>query len=372
MSGKSKNVAFIVRNTDFGGINSVTLELVKEMKNVGDVNPVVFSLSESKNNIFSDCEVHYLKGYLNGVVGFSNRVFNKFLPLLGGFLLKSYFFRKLEVELSKFGYIDKVFLCGFGVYSFFPRLNNGKFYYVSHSIKSKMLKNRNKFTYKLSLYLLKKSVELDKLVVVSEAIKKDWVRNVNLNESNIYKRIYNPINCERIQNLSHEVTPDDFDKYFVFCGRLSVEKNIFLIIDSFVNSGVDFPLLLIGDGPLKSDISKYIKERSLESKVKLVGASRNPYPLIRRAQALILFSQYEGLPTVALEAICLNVSLLIGECGGAAFDVIDKNQHDKIIPDNNTEKLTSAIYEIALGKERKFSLKNDFLPQRVVIKYLQD
>ncbi|MBR9847272.1 MAG: glycosyltransferase [Algicola sp.] len=372
MNGKSKYIAFIVRNTDFGGINSVTLELVKEMKNIENVNPIVFSLSKSKNNVFSDCEVYYFDGFLNGFVGYLNKVFNKLLPLLGGFLLKFYFLRKLELELTKFDSIEKVFLCGFGVYNFFPRVNNHKFYYVSHSIKSKMLKQRNKLTYRLSIMLLRKAVELDKLIVVSDAIKRDWVENININESNIYKRIYNPINCKRVQDLSHEVKFDDYEKYFVFCGRLSVEKNIFSIINSFIDSDTDCPLLLVGDGPLKGDITKYIASENLESKIKLIGALRNPYPLIRSAQALILFSHYEGLPTVALEAICLNVNLIIGECGGAAFDVIDESQHDGIIINNNMQYLKIAIGMVSSGKEIKFNLKTDFLPPQVVMQYLQD
>lgn len=372
MSGSDKVIAFVVRNNSFGGINSVTAEIAAEINRKQGYSSIVLILSRTEVNesVFKECNVIYLSGFLNGVLGFINKLLNKLVPLSGGYILSRFFEEKLFSTILKLNGVEKIFLCGFGAYSFFVRCEDKRVYFISHSIKSKMLKQRNKFTYKLSFSLLKVVAKSKRIVAISDAIKNDWINNIGINSDSICRRIYNPLNAERIKYLSMDFGGIN-DDYFLFCGRLSKEKNIITIIDGYIESGVKEKLFLLGDGPDKFMIESYLAKKKIEHKVKLLGSRENPYPILKSAKALILMSHFEGLPTVALEAISLSINLIVGECGGAAYDLIDNDEFSKILKSTDREGYINSLREISRGGVIKFKLKDDFKPYNVALEYLE-
>jgi glycosyltransferase EpsF len=88
-------------------------------------------------------------------------------------------------------------------------------------------------------------------------------------------------------------------------GRFDVPKNHVFLMNIFKNLVNKIPkaqLVLVGDGPLKSDIEKLVTSYSLTSQTHLLGI-RTDVPQIMNIMDLFLFpSLYEGLPVVLLEA----------------------------------------------------------------------
>ena len=93
------------------------------------------------------------------------------------------------------------------------------------------------------------------------------------------------------------------DLVFLYAGRLSMEKRIDSIIGSFRHSGPldDAKLIVAGSGPEEVRLRKAARHANVEF---LGPVPREKMPaLYRRADALVLASEYEGAPTVALEAL---------------------------------------------------------------------
>ncbi len=100
------------------------------------------------------------------------------------------------------------------------------------------------------------------------------------------------------------VLHDDPDRppVFLYAGRLSPEKRIHLIIDAVKACPVPGSQLVIaGSGPEETAL----RERANCSAVRFLGDVSQPglAHLYEEADALVLASEYEGVPTVALEAL---------------------------------------------------------------------
>lgn len=373
MSGSKGRFIFVVRDLSFGGINTVVEQLINQISVMEGCKVQVLALSKKNKQVsaFDSFEVCYLSEVVDGPLGIIARVINKFFPLLGSLIFCRIFRNILIARINELGDVNKIYLCGFGVYSNFGKILDKRFFYISHSIKSKMLRRKSKILLYANRRHLKKLVVLDRLVAVSKTVKNDWEKNI-LSKSELGKIrvIDNPINLETVLRRSRERIINERD-YYLFCGRLSSEKNVIKIIDAIGNARGKSKLIIIGDGMEMDFIKAYIIERKLDEKVYPLGKMKNPYPYIKSAKALILFSDFEGMPMVALEAIALGTPLIMGECGGAAYDVIPVGSYGDVICRNDDKLLSERISFFDKRKPPIYAFDRDrFCCERAAIKYM--
>ena len=117
------------------------------------------------------------------------------------------------------------------------------------------------------------------------------------------KVISNPIS-ESTPNLS---VSEGLIKRLVFIGRLTWEKNPQEVIQ--VAKLVNLPVLFIGDGVDKEEVSKIAGTNKVETK--MVGFTEKPWELIENGDLLLVPSRYEGDGLVVIEALQRNIPLLI-------------------------------------------------------------
>jgi len=104
---------------------------------------------------------------------------------------------------------------------------------------------------------------------------------------------------------------------FVFAGRLSVEKRV----DRIIAAVTGYPalrgakLVIAGAGPEEERLRRFANGLPVE----FVGQlnRRELSALYRRADALVIASEFEGLPTVALEAVAVGCPVVALEGSGA-------------------------------------------------------
>lgn len=84
---------------------------------------------------------------------------------------------------------------------------------------------------------------------------------------------------------------------FANMARLSPEKGQMKLLQAFAQvheQNPDTRLLLIGDGPLRSDLENEIKARGLTGHVVVTGLLANPFPTLKTADCFVFSSDYEG------------------------------------------------------------------------------
>lgn len=153
-----------------------------------------------------------------------------------------------------------------------------------------------------------------RIVFVSEENRQDVCRHYpEIKDKTVV--CHNFINGEEILTKSLEECDYRKNKItFVNVGRHEEhQKRLLRIIEAsqrLKNENYDFRVLLIGDGPDSCKYKNLIQEKGLEDIIIMLGRKQNPYPYIKKSDAVLLSSDYEGYPVVFLEAMVLNKPII--------------------------------------------------------------
>jgi len=173
----------------------------------------------------------------------------------------------------------------------------------------------------------------DRIVCVSNAAYRSFVEISGLPEKTVMH--FNPLNSEHVRALAEETVslPRDLP---IICavGRLSAEKGferLVIIHKELLEQGVRHRLVIVGDGPDRDFIRRLVQATGTQDSVILAGYQSNPYPYMKQSRFLVNASFTEGLPVIAMEALCLGVPVIapvpsVGEAfGGEMCGLITEN-----------------------------------------------
>ena len=159
-------------------------------------------------------------------------------------------------------------------------------------------------------------------------------------------------------------------------GRLVEQKNqieILLALLRLKNSIKKFRLLILGYGPEKNKLQKFIDENNLKKIVKIIFV-KNPYKFINMSDVFILSSKYEGLPNVLQEAAYLNKYIISSDCKTGPREIINKYKFGELYKLGNVKRLSLKLKKLKKKKltfnKKKYS-KNlkDFNYKKNLKKY---
>ena len=133
----------------------------------------------------------------------------------------------------------------------------------------------------------------------------------------------------------------------VCVGRLCAEKGQLLLVEAahcLARKGIDFELVLAGDGEMRNDVEKLIEEYRLSKCVRITGwvSSRQVRDEILAARALVLPSFTEGLPVVIMEALGLGRPVLATYVGGIP-ELVIPGESGWLFPAGDVKELAAAM-----------------------------
>ncbi len=193
--------------------------------------------------------------------------------------------------------------------------------------------NDNYLKYGKGLYipyriLLKFILEkLDGIIAVSEGVKEDIEKTYFI--KNKVRVFYNPVDIKSLRKLSMEEIPEEEKRIFekpviINLSRFVKQKGLPHLIRIFkrVREELDVRLVILGDGELRKEIEKLIKDLGLEDSVFLLGWKKNPYPYIKRAKVLAMTSLWEGYGLVLNEAMALGIPPIAFNVKGGPSEIL--------------------------------------------------
>lgn len=204
-------------------------------------------------------------------------------------------------------------------------------------------------------------VSLSAVQELREIVKKKKPDNINY--------IYN-INEIRDCRVSQEK-----QNLVIFAGRLSTEKRPLLMLKVWRNiykKYTDWKLDILGDGPMSDQMRRYIQSHHIEN-VELKGKVNNVEDYLQKSKITLLFSKYEGLPTVLLEAASKNNSILACESDGGTKDIVHDRLNGFICPPKPKEltmklqalMLNDGELALAMGR-RNMQFTNQFSNTQII------
>jgi len=174
----------------------------------------------------------------------------------------------------------------------------------------------------------------DHIVTVSECSRRDIIDLLDLPEekiTNTYQSVTLPDDALKFSDEDvARIVEGGFDvgyrEYYLFWGSIEPKKNIHRMIEGYLASGVDTPLIIVGARAWKSEEElRLVKDGGKHGKSRIIQLSYCPQStlinLIRGAKAAIFPSLYEGFGLPALEAMTLGTPV-IGSNTGSLPEVI--------------------------------------------------
>lgn len=105
-----------------------------------------------------------------------------------------------------------------------------------------------------------------------------------------------------------------------FIGRLAPVKRVDLFIELahyFYKMNLNnYSFYIFGDGPLKNDVDIYLASLPEDMPIYAMGFKDNIQDFLRKMDILLITSDHEGLPIIALEAIIFKIPIISHSVGG--------------------------------------------------------
>jgi glycosyltransferase involved in cell wall biosynthesis len=143
-------------------------------------------------------------------------------------------------------------------------------------------------------------------------------------------------------------------KDLVFVGRLEKQKNPLLCVQLYHHAIEDIQdpprLIMIGSGPLKSEIEAYIHDHDLQKHIMIEDRNDDILNVFNQAILALMTSDYEGTPMVVLEAMSQGCPYLAFDVGGLS-SIIDQ-QTGFLVPAFDHSLYISMIKNLVLNPFR--------------------
>jgi glycosyltransferase involved in cell wall biosynthesis len=113
----------------------------------------------------------------------------------------------------------------------------------------------------------------------------------------------------------------------LFVGRLHPQKGVSILLEAFQQLSAqyaDLHLLIVGVGPLESQVQEFVALNALSSRVHVLGRRHDVPSLMKSATALVLPSLWEGMPNVVLEAMAARLPVVATAVDGTTELIIDE------------------------------------------------
>jgi glycosyltransferase involved in cell wall biosynthesis len=173
----------------------------------------------------------------------------------------------------------------------------------------------------------------DHIVTVSEKSRQDIIRLLGVDENRVTNTYQAVIFPDKYMQRSETMVARflearyglEMDRYLIFFGAVEPKKNIGRLIDGFLLSGVDIPLVLImGRGWDNALETARLSEHKATPRGQAGSTIRSLsyvdrstlLTLIRGARALVFPSLYEGFGLPVLEAMMLGTPVITSAKGG--------------------------------------------------------
>ena len=128
-------------------------------------------------------------------------------------------------------------------------------------------------------------------------------------------------------------------------GRLNKTKRIDILLKSLVDvlNTHEVDLILVGDGPEKSNLLELSSELNISKNVHIIGFSNQPYNWINNSDIYLSSSIVEGSPNSIIESVCLGTPVIAADCFHGPKEILDNGKIGLLVPINNIKEMTSNI-----------------------------
>lgn len=180
-------------------------------------------------------------------------------------------------------------------------------------------------------------------LAISSGISRQMV-SLGIKKDRIFT-IFNPVS--KSQNLIFP-TAEGKIKNFIYIGRIQFlgQKNLKLLIDALSKQEKNWQLDVYGDGEELGKCEEYAEKLGLNTRIRWNGWVSDPWGKIKKCDALLLTSKFEGFPMILLESLAHGVPCISSKCPTGPEDIIQEGKNGFLFENGNQQELEGLINRV--------------------------
>jgi len=341
MAESSPQIAFFVGTFGGGGIERITAHLIHQLVKLGLRIDLVLNRGDRTHLWKLPAETR--------VIDLETPRLSMCVPKLAKYLRQEQPFALVASD----HYLNEVALLA-------GRLSGAatKIVVAEHNQLSKTARSSSKFKARLAPILAHFLYPwADAIVAVSRGVAEDLAKTASL-PINTIETIYNPvINPDMFtaaqESVDHPWFQEDIP-IILGVGKLEAQKDFPTLIRAFakVRQQTAARLMILGWGPDRPELDALIQELDLQEDIDLPGYVQNPYAYMARAAVFALSSAWEGLPTVLIEAMALNIPVVSTNCESGPEEILAGGKYGYLTPVGDSDAFANAILKVLAGGQK--------------------
>lgn len=211
---------------------------------------------------------------------------------------------------------------------------------------------------------------------------KEYLMKHGVSADKIFHRVQTaalPLDYDAVQALAKRMaylTSNPSERIFLYVGRLSVEKNLLMLLRAFsrvTKTDNHVFLDIVGSGPQQHEIAQYIADHELHGRVRLLG-SKNSEDIVTHYQtavALMLPSTSEPWGLVVNEALSYGCPVIVSQACGCVPELVIDHKTGFSFPSDDVDALAahmmrviSADFDAVAIANNCFEMIVDYSPNR--------
>ncbi|MFX1520239.1 MAG: glycosyltransferase family 4 protein [Promethearchaeota archaeon] len=167
--------------------------------------------------------------------------------------------------------------------------------------------------------------------------------------------IPNAIELEEFDSYNLDVNASSQEKTVLFVGRLTPVKGLHILLRAIslvLDKSKHYKFLIVGEGPLKDDLTKYIYKKNLQEHVYLLGVQtgQDLIRLYKTSNVVVLSSYAEGCPVSVLEAWGAGLPVVATSAGGTK-EIVEHRKNGLLVPAGDPKALAKGLIKILTDEE---------------------
>lgn len=202
---------------------------------------------------------------------------------------------------------------------------------------------------------------------VSDDVTNSIAKNINpritaktiLNGVNTDSFVRNDVASRKTIRKQFNIPEEAFVVGTVAVFRFQKRLDLWLeILAATVNKNPNIYGIIVGAGPLESEILAKHQQLGLEGKVIFAGLQTNVKPFYEAMDAFMMSSSFEGLPIALLEAMSMKCAILSTNAGGIK-EVIQPKKDGLLVNVDEWHQLEELLLELSMNTSRlnEFQIK---------------
>jgi glycosyltransferase involved in cell wall biosynthesis len=134
---------------------------------------------------------------------------------------------------------------------------------------------------------------------------------------------------------------------FLAIGRLAAQKNFALLLESFARiAKADDRLVIVGEGGQRKALEAQAVRLGITDKFELPGHVNPLDAELIAADALVMSSDYEGVPAVVAEALAAGLPIVATRCSVSMDDMLGQGRFGLLVPPRDAVALADAMERV--------------------------